>query len=48
MYTPGFKGTAASRVENVGGSAGNIKTGRPRPIQLRAANSSNSLFSSDR
>ena len=26
MYTPGFRGTAASRVENVRGSAGNIKT----------------------
>ena len=32
MYTPGFKGTAASRVENVRGSAGNIKKVRPRPV----------------
>jgi hypothetical protein len=47
MYTPGFRGTAASRVENVGGSAGNIKTGRPRPVQSRTAISSNPLFSLD-
>jgi hypothetical protein len=29
MYTPGFRGTAASRVENVRGSAGNLKTRCP-------------------
>jgi hypothetical protein len=31
MYTPGFMGTAASRVENVRGFTGNIKV-RPRPV----------------